>query len=323
MKKVSITTTDNLPVAVQSVENSLRGLASIKKVPLPFDFNNLKEKEFFINELIDSDGILLRSGNLPRDIIEKLPNLRIIAVHGTGVDQVNIEACNKHNVTVTNTPGANSNAVAELTIGLIISLLRNIPEINDKVKNKKIWDQARVNGRELKGKELGLIGFGQIGKKVSKIANTIGMNVSSYDPNINKNEMLRYSTKKVDLDSLLAKSDIVSLHIPLTKSSHHIINKNKLEEMKLGSYIINTARGALIDEFALSEQLIRGSIAGAALDILESEPPDLNSPIFKSPNVIITPHIGGSTHECLKNIAKIASENLSEFFKGKIPKNII
>ena len=151
MKKVSITTTDNLPVAVQSVENSLRGLASIKKVPLPFDFNNLKEKEFFINELIDSDGILLRSGNLSRDIIEKLPNLRIIAIHGTGVDQVNIEACNKHNVTVTNTPGANSNAVAELTIGLIISLLRNITEINDKVKNKKIWDRARVNGRELKG----------------------------------------------------------------------------------------------------------------------------------------------------------------------------
>tara|TARA_Y100000588_G_scaffold54741_1_gene52079 strand:- start:546 stop:1517 length:972 start_codon:yes stop_codon:yes gene_type:complete len=323
LKKISITTTDNLPVALQPVKDTLRGLAFIKKVPLPFNFNSSKEKEFFINELIESDGILLRSGNLSRDLIEKLPNLQIIAVHGSGVDQVNLEACNTHNVIVTNTPGANSNSVAELTIGLMISLLRKIPEINNKVKIKKIWDQARVNGNELKGKKLGLIGFGQIGKKVAKIANSIGMDVSSYDPNINQNEMSKISTKKVDISLLLTESDIVSLHIPLTELSHHIISKNELKKMKIGSYIINTARGALIDELALSEQLINGNIAGAALDILEGEPPDPQSPIFKSPNVIITPHIGGSTYECLENIAKIASENLADFFKGEIPKHTI
>lgn len=323
MKKVSITTTNNLPVIIQPIKDSLRELAIIKKVPLPFYFQNLKEKEFFIKELVDSEGILLRSGNISRDMIEKLPNLKIIAVHGTGVDQVDIEACNKHNVTVTNTPGANSNAVAELTIGLMISLIRKIPEINEKVRNKNMWDKARVNGMELNGKQLGIIGFGQIGKKVASIANTIGMNVYSYDPNVNEREMSKITTKKVNLDFLITKSDIISLHIPLTEATHHIIDKKKLEVMKAGSFIINTARGALIDEIALSVQLEKGNISGAALDILEDEPPDPKSPILKSPNVIITPHIGGSTFECLEKVASIASKSIADFFNGKVPKNII
>ena len=323
MKKVSITTTDNLPVIIQPIKDSLRELAIIKKVPLPFYFQNLKEKEFFIKELVDSEGILLRSGNISRDMIEKLPNLKIIAVHGTGVDQVDIEACNKHNVTVTNTPGANSNAVAELTIGLMISLLRKIPEINEKVRSKHMWDKARVNGMELNGKQLGIIGFGQIGKKVASIANTIGMNVYSYDPNVNEREMSKIKTKKVNLDFLITKSDIISLHIPLTEATHHIIDKRRLEVMKEGSFIINTARGALIDEIALSVQLEKGNISGAALDILEDEPPNPKSPILKSPNVIITPHIGGSTFECLEKVASIASKSIAEFFNGKVPKNII
>ena len=323
MKKVSITTTNNLPVIIQPIKDSLRELAIIKKVPLPFYFQNLKEKEFFIKELVDSEGILLRSGNISRDMIEKLPNLKIIAVHGTGVDQVDIEACNKHNVTVTNTPGANSNAVAELTIGLMISLIRKIPEINEKVRNKNMWDKARVNGMELNGKQLGIIGFGQIGKKVASIANTIGMNVYSYDPNVNEREMSKITTKKVNLDFLITKSDIISLHIPLTEATHHIIDKKKLEVMKAGSFIINTARGALIDEIALSVQLEKGNISGAALDILEDEPPDPKSPILKSPNVIITPHIGGSTFECLEKVASISSKSIADFFNGKVPKNII
>ncbi len=323
MKKVSITTTDNLPVIIQPIKDSLRELAIIKKVPLPFYFQNLKEKEFFIKELVDSEGILLRSGNISRDMIEKLPNLKIIAVHGTGVDQVDIEACNKHNVTVTNTPGANSNAVAELTIGLMISLIRKIPEINEKVRNKNMWDKARVNGMELNGKQLGIIGFGQIGKKVANIANTFGMDVYSYDPNVNEREMSKITTKKVNLDFLITKSDIISLHIPLTEATHHIIDKKKLEVMKAGSFIINTARGALIDEIALSVQLEKGNISGAALDILENEPPDPKSPILKSPNVIITPHIGGSTFECLEKVASIASKSIADFFNGKVPKNII
>lgn len=323
MKKVSITTTDDLPVIIKPARDSLRGLASIKKVPLPFYFSNKKEENFFIKELQNSDGILLRSGNITKDLIEKLPNLKIIAVHGSGVDQVDLEACKLHNILVTNTPGANANAVAELTIGLMISLFRKIPKLNEKVKKKKIWDEARLNGNELNGKRLGLIGFGQIGKRVAKIANSIGMNVSSYDPNINKKEMSELSTKKVNLDLIITNSDIISLHIPLTKSTHHILDKKRLNEMKIGSFIINTARGSLIDEIALSLELKKGNIAGAALDILEGEPPNPKSPIFKSPNVIITPHIGGSTFECLENIAKIASENIAQFFDGKIPKNKI
>ena len=323
MKKISITTTHDLPVTILPVRESLRSLASIKKVPLPFILKNLKEEKFFIKELLNSDGILLRSGNITRRLIEKLPNLKIIAVHGSGVDQVDLEACNEHDIAVTNTPGANADSVAELTIGLIISLFRNIPELSEKVKNKKIWDEARQTGNELKGKKLGLIGFGQIGRRVAKIGNSMGMKVSSYDPNVKKNEMSERSTKKVNLDILIRESEIISLHVPLTKATYHLLDKEKLRKIKKGTFVVNTARGSLIDEVALSLELQKGNIAGAALDILEGEPPDPKSTIFKSPNLIITPHIGGSTFECLENIARIASENIAQFLQGKIPKNKI
>ncbi len=282
---VAVTATEDLPVSMKPVEAAMRGVAPVKTVPLPYSKLSLEEESRFAEMFQGAAGMLVRAGYVTPTLLDQLPDMRIVAVHGAGVDQVDVEACTERGVLVTNAPGANADAVAELTFGLMISMARRIPSAAEQVHNKRIWGDARHTGSELKGKTLGLVGMGQIGVRVTRIA-----------------------------------TDYLSLHAPHIPATHQMINRKALATMKKGAFLINAARGQLVDEKAVAQALKSGRLGGAALDVLSSEPPDPESPIFDAPNILLTPHMAGSTQECLDTIAGTAGADIARFLQGKRPK---
>lgn len=314
---VAVTATDDFPVNLSPVREALKGIAALKIVPLPFSPLSLAQEKKFARQLQGAAGILLRPGYITPTLLDLLPDLRIVAVHGAGVDQVDVDACTERGVLVTNAPGANADSVAELAIGLMLSLIRRIPQSAERVRNEHVWGEARHTGTELKGKTLGLVGFGQIGTRVTRIARAFGMKVCAYDPGVTSKNIREHGARPMMLEALLTAADIVSLHAPHIPSTHHLINRSAVAKMKKGSLLVNTARGPLVDEKALLQGLNSGRLAGAALDVLEGEPPDPRSPIFEAPNLIVTPHIAGSTHECLAAIARTAAQDIARVVQGK------
>jgi len=313
----AVTATDDFPVAMAPVRRALQGIAPVRIVSLPFRPLSEAEEKRIGEAFRGAAGILLRPGYITATLLDRLPDLRVVAVHGAGVDQVDVEACTARGVLVTNAPGANADAVAELTIGLMLSLARRIPEAASRVRTERVWGEARHTGSELKGKTLGLIGLGQIGIRVGRIAAAFGMKVCAHDPALARTEIRARGARPVTLDALLGASDFVSLHAPLTAGTHHLIGRAALARMKRGAFLVNAARGPLVDETALALALHRGRLGGAALDVLEGEPPDPESPIFTAPNVVLTPHMAGSTGECLDAIARTAAEDIARVLGGK------
>ncbi len=314
---VAVTATDDFPVALGPVRAALKGVAPVKVVPLPFSPLTRTREERFAKLFRGAGGILLRPGYITPSLLGRLPDLRVIAVHGAGVDQVDVSACTERGVLVTNTPGANADSVAELTIGLMLSLIRRIPQSAGRVAAERVWGEARHTGGELKGKTLGLVGLGQIGERVTRIAHAFGMKVCAHDPGLPFKEIRARGARPLKLDALLAVSDIVSLHAPYIPATHHLINRKTISKMKKGAFLVNAARGPLIDEKALARALVSGRLGGAALDVLEGEPPDPKSPIFDAPGIILTPHMAGSTVECLEAIARTAGGDIARVLSGK------
>lgn len=314
---VAVTATDDFPVAMVPVRRALKGIAPVRTVALPFRPINEAEEKRFAGELQGAEGVLLRPGYVTPSLLDRLPDLRVVAVHGAGVDQVDVEACSARGVLITNAPGANADAVAEITIGLMLSLARRIPESAARVRAERVWGEARHTGSEIKGKTLGLIGFGQIGVRVGRIAQAFGMKVCAHDPALSKTEIRDRGARAVTLDALLSASDYVSLHAPHLPETHHLIGRRAIARMKKGAFLINAARGPLVDETALARALASGRLGGAALDVLEGEPPDPASPIFEASNIILTPHMAGSTHECLETIARTAAADIARVLQGK------
>ncbi|HBK79865.1 MAG TPA: 3-phosphoglycerate dehydrogenase [Nitrospinae bacterium] len=314
---VAVTATEDFPVTLAFVRKALRGVAPVRVVPLPFRPLGKTLEKKFAKALRGAEGILLRPGYITPSLLDRLPDLRVIGVHGAGVDQVDVEACTERGVLVTNTPGANADSVAELTIGLMLSLFRRIPQSAARVRAERVWGEARHTGRELKGKTVGLAGIGQIGERVTNIAKAFGMKVIAHDPGLSGKEIRARGARPVKLDALLAGADILSLHAPHIPATHHLIGPKAIAKMKKGAFLVNAARGPLIDERALARALRSGRLGGAALDVLEGEPPDPESPIFGAPNVILTPHMAGSTLECLEAIARTAGEDIARVIQGK------
>jgi len=240
------------------------------------------------------------------------PHLKIVGRAGVGLDNVDLEAAVKHGVKVLNTPEAPTNAVAELVIGLMICLARNIPAA-DRVVRSGGWPKHASMGLELAGKTLGVVGFGRIGRRVAEIAYAAGMAIQAYDViEIPKQVLEKTETKLVDLETLLKSSDFITLHVPLTKETYHMLDAEKLRMMKPTSYLINVSRGAVVDEEALYEALSKGWIAGAGLDVFEHEPPT-GSKLLSLDNVVLTPHIGAQTREAQEAAAvMLASKILDE-----------
>ena len=314
---IALAATAELPILSEPVEKAAKGVARVRTVEFPYRKLGENEEIEVANRLQGAAGILLRSGYITESLLTRLPELKVIAVHGAGVDPVDLAACAKHKILVTHTPGANANAVAELTIGLLLSLMRQIPDSTHRVQTERAWDSARHTGRELRGHTLGLIGYGQIGKRVGALAHAFGMEIRAHDPGLTDEEIHHLGASPMTFNELCAHADILSLHAPALPSTHRLIDHNVIARLKRGVLIINCARGNLIHEAALAAGLQSGQVGGAALDVLDGEPPDPQSPLFDAPNTLITPHMGGSTDQCLEAIATRAGRDIVRALKGE------
>lgn len=277
------------------------------------------EKDELIERIKDKDAILVRSATkVTSEVINAGEKLKAIGRAGVGVDNIDLDAATKRGIVVVNSPTASSITVAEHTIGLMLSLARKIPFADRSLKSKK-WEKKRFLGVELRGKTLGIIGVGRIGNEVAKKAKAFEMEIIAYDPYISEKPIKKFGIKVVNLDTLFSESDFITLHVPLTEDTRHIIGKNAILKMKDGVRIVNCARGGIIDENALLEGLESGKIGGAALDVFENEPP-LESPLLENPKFIATPHLGASTLEAQRFASLIACEEVIKVLKNEPPK---
>lgn len=265
------------------------------------------------------DGIVLGTDPVTREVLSGEVKVRIIARHGVGLDNIDLEAATERGIVVTYTPGVNADSVAEHTIGLLLSLTKRIAEAHRLMRDGG-WDRACFIGHEIKGKTLGIIGLGRIGSEVAVRAKAFGMRVVAYDPYVDKSRAEELKVPLVSLGELLETSDVVTIHAALTRETRHMIGEKELRRMKPTAYIVNTARGALIDEKALVKALKEKWIAGAALDVYEEEPLPEDHPLRKMDNVVLTPHIASYTCEAIRRTDEMVLESLETFFKGGKPR---
>lgn len=267
------------------------------------------------------DALVLANMPLKGEVIQSNDKLKMISVAFTGVDHVDLEACKENHIIVSNSAGYSTSSVAELAYGLIISLLRNIVPLDDaarKVKNMAGFSQA-----DLYGKTLGVIGTGAIGSRVAEIGLAFGCNVLAYNRSKNE-ELINKGIKYLPLEELLKESDIVTIHLPLTKDTRGLIDAEKLKLMKKSTLLINTARGPIIDNGALAEALKNGQIGGAGVDVFDMEPPlPSDYPLLNAPNTVLTPHIGFATKEAMKRRAQITFENIIHWLEGNPQNRVI
>jgi D-3-phosphoglycerate dehydrogenase len=260
----------------------------------------------------DYEAIVVRSRTKVRKpLLEKTKNLKLIVRGGVGIDNIDHEDAKKMGITVQNTPAASSASVAELAIGHMFGLARHIPIGTSSMKSGE-WLKKKLKGTELAGKTLGIIGIGRIGKETAKRAKALGMNVIAYDPYVKETGIEGVSA--AELDDLLAKADYVSLHIPHTDETHHILSSAQFDKMKESAYLVNCARGGVVDEEALYDALSNGKIAGAAFDVFETEPPKDNK-LLSLDNFHSTPHIGASTKEGQGRVGYEVVKVINEFGK--------
>ncbi|NIE79501.1 hydroxyacid dehydrogenase [Asaia sp. As-1742] len=274
-------------------------------------------------EIGDADAVITRDFGLHRAAIDAAPQLRIIACHGAGTNRIDMAAARERGIIVTNTPGTNSQSVAELTIGLILASARQIVAADSAVREGDWAYRYRCNGMELHGKTLGLIGFGAIARKVSSIARLgLGMNVSSWSPSVPPALMLEHQVVcHSTLESLLATSDVISIHRAGTNHNTPLLDAQMLGAMRPGAFLVNVARGSVIDQNALLAALECGKIAGAALDVLASEPPPADDPLLNARAVTLTPHLGGTTEEALQRMALKCAMQVRDALDGSAPEH--
>ena len=264
------------------------------------------------------DIVIVRSRTkLTKEMIEKADKCKIIARVGVGLDNIDVDAAKTKGIRVINAVEGAMNAVAELVLGLMLSLAREIPRADREIRNGK-WLKKELMGTELSGKYLGIVGRGNIGKKLAKHARALNMNIIGYDVVPIADEFVReVGLIKTDLDTLLSSADYISFHVPFTNDTHHLVNSQSLGKMKKTTYLINTSRGEIIDEDALYDALKNGKIAGAALDVFEKEPATGNK-LATLPNVICTPHMGAQTKEAQTLAANVIAEKIIMILRGVI-----
>lgn len=262
-------------------------------------------------------GLIVRSATkVTADLLTAAKSLKVVARAGTGVDNIDIPACTEAGVTVMNTPGQNANAAAELTIGLMLALSRFIPQGTASLKQAK-WEKKSFRGREVGGKTMGVVGLGQIGAIVARLARGLNMSVVGFDPWLPAEAAAKLEgvTMVDSLDDLLPRVDYLSLHIPKTDQTANLMDAERIAAMKDGAYLICAARGGIVDEEALYQALVSGKLAGAALDVFAAEPPGA-CPLMTNQNFICTPHLGASTEEAQVNVARAAAEQIRDFLNG-------
>jgi len=268
--------------------------------------------EDLVKKIGEYDGVIVRSrSKITKEVIEAGTKLKVIARAGVGLDNVDVETAKSKKIEVYNAPESLTISVAELAIGLMIDVSRRISYADRKMRENK-WEKKSCVGMELYGKTLGLIGFGRIGREVSLRAYAMGMKILTSDPAMTMEDAREYNAELVDVDQLLAKSDIISLHIPANEKTKGFMNKERLAKMKKTAFLVNTARGAVVDEKALVEALKTGVIKGAALDVFEKEPLEA-SELTTLDNVVLTPHIASGTEDAQRTAGMIVVEKMAAY----------
>ncbi|MDH3529240.1 MAG: phosphoglycerate dehydrogenase [Acidobacteriota bacterium] len=269
--------------------------------------------EMLAERLGDADGVIVRSATeITAEIMDRARRLRVIGRAGVGVDNIDVKAATKRGIVVMNAPDGNTITTAEHTVALLVSLARNVAQAHGLLQ-QGIWDKKRFVGVELNGKSLGVIGLGRIGRHVAKIAKGFGMHISGYDPFVTDESAKDFGIALEPLEELLAKSDFITIHTPVTDETRGMIGAAAFSKMKDGVRIVNCARGGLVNEEALLEAIESGKVAGAALDVFESEPLDPKSPLLNHPKIVTTPHLGASTTEAQEGVALAVAEQMRDY----------
>jgi len=281
-----------------------------------------KTEDDVIRNCGDADAILNQYAPITRRVIENLRNVKVIVRYGIGVDNVDVEAATERGIFVANVIYDICD-VADHTVALMLSLVRKIPWAYEGVK-EGTWDWKTLHPiTRIRGKTVGIIGFGRVGREVAKRIRSFGTNVIAYDPYVPLEVFERNDVKKVGLEEILEQSDIITVHVALTNETYHMIGREQLRKMKSTAILINASRGAVIDEEALYKALKEGWIAGAALDVLEKEPPDKDNPLLKLDNIIITPHMAWYSVGSLTEIQTKAAEEVARVLNGQVPVNLV
>jgi D-3-phosphoglycerate dehydrogenase/(S)-sulfolactate dehydrogenase len=271
----------------------------------------------------DYDGLAVRSATkVTARLLEKAARLRVIGRAGVGVDNVDLDAATRRGVVVMNTPGGSSVTVAELALGMMLSLYRHVPSATASVKAGK-WEKKRFQGREIAGKTLGVVGIGNIGSVLVERALAMKMRVVAYDPFISAEAAGRLGATLVDLETLWREADVVSLHVPLTEQTRNLVDAATLAKLKKGAIVVNCARGGIVDERALADALASGHLGGAALDVFEKEPPAPDHPLFRQDDFVCTPHIGASTEEAQSAVAIAIARQLVAYLRDGVVQNAV
>ena len=284
-------------------------------------------KKTLIEKAKDVDALAtLLSDKIDAEVLDAAPKLKMIAQLAVGFDNVDVQEATKRGIYVSNTPEVLTDTTADFAWALLMTLARRVVEADKYMRTgrwKVGWHPAMLQGRDVYGATIGIVGAGRIGYAVAKRATGFSMKILFYDV-IPRPEMEKdFGAKKVDLDTLLKQSDFVSIHVPLMKETHHLINAEKLRLMKKTAYLINNSRGPVVDEKALYDALNEGRIAGAGLDVFEQEPTPLDNPLLKLDNVVVAPHISSASYETRSKMAEMVADNLIAFFEGKKPLNLV
>jgi D-3-phosphoglycerate dehydrogenase len=311
---MKIVVADDLP------ESALRDLREISSWTV--DTRSGRSRSSLLESLANADALIVRSATrVDRELLDAAPHLRVIARAGTGVDNVDVEAASARGIIVMNAPGANSVSVAEHAWALILALARRTPSADAAMKAQR-WEKKNLTGVELRGKVLGLIGLGRIGQEMALRGRAFGMTIVAHDPFISAQIAADAGVELAALDEVCARADYLSLHLPSTPATVHLISAERLRKCKRGVSIINTARGDLIDQVALAEAISSGQVAGAGLDVFAEEPPT-DWQLALLPEVVATPHIAASTREAQELVGIEAASAVRDFLRDGIVRNAV
>lgn len=305
---------DNVSRQCDAVLNT-HGIETVRAVGIP--------RQELIAMLPDYEGMIVRSAvTVDREMIEAMPRMLAIGRAGAGVDNIDVVAATERGILVMNTPGGNTISAAEHTLAMLMALLRNIPAANASIRQGQ-WDRKTFVGTELFGKRVGVLGLGRIGREVAARIASFQAQIVGYDPVLSPEAIRALGIEPTTFEEMVESCQIITIHIPLMASTRGLISTAELARMPHGSFIINCARGGIVDEAALLEALNSGQIAGAALDVFSSEPPTFPVALMEHPNVVATPHIAASTHEAQERVAVDIAVQMSEFFEGRGARGVV
>ncbi len=284
---------------------------------------NAKTPQELLPHVIDADGIIVQWTNISREIIQSLKQCKVISRYGIGVDMIDLMAAGEHGIPVCNTPDYCIDEVSTHTLSFLLMMNRNIMAQNQHVRLGKWGSPNPTPPSRLSTQTLGIIGMGNIGRVVVQKAKAFGLKVLVFDPYLSSEKATEGGAEKVELNELLHRSDYVSVHCPLTDETRHLISQPQLKMMKPSAYLINMARGPIVDQTALYQALVDKTIAGAALDVFEQEPPPANDPILKLDNVIFTPHLSSWSAESFVQLRREVVQNIVVALHGQQPRSIV